>query len=263
VTAVGSFLAATGGGGAAVSLLAAALTLGLRHGFDWDHVAAISDIAASNNPRRGFRFGTAYALGHAAVVLSLGAAAVLAGSRLPTSVDDAMGRVAGVTLLVLAAVVLASVIRDRGQFRAASRWVLLIGHVGSLARRLRRSRVPDNVVRHPHSHGAGDVQYTGKMSFGIGMAHGVGAETPTQLLVFLAASNAGGPGAGLAVLVVFVVGLVLSNSVVTLVAAQGFGLASARPVIQVSFALVTTALSVMLGLSLLFEVDFPLPSLPS
>jgi high-affinity nickel-transport protein len=277
----------------AASLLVAALTLGLRHGFDWDHVAAISDITASNDARRGVRFGTVYALGHAAVVLALGTAAVIAGSRLPPSIDDVMGRVAGVTLLVLAAVVLVAVVRDRGQFRATSRWLLLIGHLRSLARRVRgrgahtvvhahdhvavakyhhdgedhtavssqgtRSRAP--VHGHAHVHHATDAEYTGKMSFAIGMLHGVGAETPTQLLVFLAAANAGGTATGLAVLVVFVTGLLASNTVVTLIGARGFGLASARPAIQVSFALATVAISVILGVSLLLGHDAPLPSL--
>ena len=290
-------IAVTGGQGLAAGLLVAALTLGLRHGFDWDHIAAISDITASNDTRRGFRFGTVYALGHAAVVLALGAAAVLAGSRLPPSIDKVMGRIAGATLLVLAAVVLVAVVRDRGQFRATSRWLLLIGHLRSLARRVRRRSgrrgaetvvhahphvsVPkyhhdgeDNAVMssegtrtsapvhaHAHVHRAGGDEYTSKMSFAIGMLHGVGAETPTQLLVFLAAANAGGTATGLAVLVVFTTGLLVSNTVVTFIGARGFGLASARPAIQVSFALATVAISIILGISLLLGHDAPLPSL--
>jgi high-affinity nickel permease len=286
-------IAVTGGEGLAASLLVAALTLGLRHGFDWDHVAAISDITASSDARRGVRYGTVYALGHAAVVLVLGTAAVLAGSRLPPSIDEVMGRIAGVTLLVLAAVVLVAVVRDRGQFRATSRWLLLVGHLRSVARRVRRrgaatvvhahdhvavpkyhhdgddsvaaasegTRVKAPVHAHAHVHHAGGAEYTGKMSFAIGMLHGLGAETPTQLLVFLAAANAGGTATGLAVLVVFVAGLLVSNTVVTFVSARGFGLASARPAIQISFALATVAISIILGVSLLLGHDVPLPSL--
>jgi high-affinity nickel-transport protein len=240
-------------------------------------------------------FGTVYALGHAAVVLALGTAAVLAGSRLPPSIDALMGRIAGVTLLVLAAVVLVAVVRDRGEFRATSRWLLLIGHLRSLARRVPRTRRGAETVVHAHDHvavpkyhhdgddraamssqgtrtkapvhghahvhHATDAEYTGKMSFAIGMLHGAGAETPTQLLVFLAAANAGGTATGLAVLVVFVTGLLVSNTVVTFIGANGFGLASARPAIQISFALATVAISVLLGISLLLGHDAPLPSL--
>jgi|GEM_PF-3789977 len=54
-------------------LVVAALALGLRHGIDWDHIAAITDITASqDSPRAGVKLGTLYVLGHAAVVLVLG-----------------------------------------------------------------------------------------------------------------------------------------------------------------------------------------------
>jgi high-affinity nickel-transport protein len=287
-----------GGNGVAASVLAAALTLGLRHGLDWDHVAAISDITATTDRQRGIRFGTIYALGHAAVVLVLGTAAVLAGSRLPPSIDSVMGRIAGLTLLALAAVVLISVVRDGRRFRATSRWLLVIGHGRSLVRRLRRLRLRGTALgsvvehshvhvsvpgfhhdgidsatddegartrapmhEHHHVHRAVDAEYSGRMSFGIGMIHGVGAETPTQLLVFLAAANAGGTAIGLTVLVVFVVGLLVSNSLVTVAGARGFGLASARPAVQVSLAVVTTVISIVLGVSLLLGTEAPIPPL--
>lgn len=249
--------------GVVASVLVAALTLGLRHGFDWDHVAAISDITATTDSRRGLRFGTVYALGHAAVVLVLGTTAVIAGSRLPPSIDSIMGRIAGVTLLLLGGVVLISVIRDRGRFRATSRWLMLIRQVRSVVRPRHGHRHghDDHADEHRGHHHQAHDEYTGRMSFGIGMIHGVGAETPTQLLVFLAAANAGGTAMGLAVLVLFVAGLLVSNSVVTVVGSRGFGLATARPAIQVTFAMATTVVSLVLGVSLLLGTEAPLPRL--
>jgi high-affinity nickel permease len=39
--------------------------LGLRHGFDYDHLAAISDITSVQRGwREGMRLGLLYALGH-------------------------------------------------------------------------------------------------------------------------------------------------------------------------------------------------------
>ncbi len=56
-----------------VGLVALGVGLGLRHGIDWDHIAAITDVTSSQPSRlRGFAMGTLYALGHAAVVLTLG-----------------------------------------------------------------------------------------------------------------------------------------------------------------------------------------------
>ena len=48
-------------------------TLGFRHGFDLDHVAAITDISGSQVFRlRAFVLSTLYALGHALTVVALG-----------------------------------------------------------------------------------------------------------------------------------------------------------------------------------------------
>ncbi len=63
------FIGATGLG---IGLIVSSLLLGLRHGVDWDHIAAITDIAATqDSPRRGFALGIVYAFGHGLVVGSL------------------------------------------------------------------------------------------------------------------------------------------------------------------------------------------------
>ena len=84
----------------------AALTtflIGLRHGLDWDHLAAITDLSGSGlDRRRGTALALVYAAGHGATVLALGVLAVAAGTRLPDWIDPVMRRVVGVTLLVLA-----------------------------------------------------------------------------------------------------------------------------------------------------------------
>ena len=55
--------------------LGSCLLLGLRHGFDYDHLAAISDITAVQRSwRSGLRLGMTYALGHAFTVAALGIA---------------------------------------------------------------------------------------------------------------------------------------------------------------------------------------------
>ncbi len=55
--------------------LITALILGLRHGPDIDHVAANSDLSATEGGGlRAFRLSTVYALGHAAVLVAFGVA---------------------------------------------------------------------------------------------------------------------------------------------------------------------------------------------
>src|SRR4051812_26253486 len=85
-------------------LAASAALYGLRHGIDWDHLAAITDITSGQvTPGRSLRVASAYAVGHAVVVFALGVLAVVGAPLLPDGIDAVMGRVVGVTLLLLAA----------------------------------------------------------------------------------------------------------------------------------------------------------------
>ena len=60
-------------GGFGFGLLLASFWFGFRHGIDWDHIAAITDITSSQEERgRAIGFGTLYVVGHALVVLCLG-----------------------------------------------------------------------------------------------------------------------------------------------------------------------------------------------
>src|SRR5512133_69152 len=82
--------------------VASAALLGFRHGFDYDHVAAISDIAgAETDSRRAMKMGLTYALGHAATVAVLGLGVIFFQRSLPPWMDAVMERVTGVTLLAL------------------------------------------------------------------------------------------------------------------------------------------------------------------
>src|SRR5438874_9834906 len=95
-------IAAAAGQGFKFGLLLSAFLFGFRHGIDWDHIAAITDITSSQDSHRtSLLFGTLYALGHATVVFALGVGAIVIGDELPNSVDTVMTRVVGVTLLVL------------------------------------------------------------------------------------------------------------------------------------------------------------------
>src|SRR5207248_6309787 len=100
-----------------------ALWLGFQHGIDWDHIAAITDITSSQEERRqSLLFGTLYALGHALVILVLGALAVLVGEHLPSGIDKIMERIVGVTLLLLGVYLFYSLFRHGRDFRLRSRW---------------------------------------------------------------------------------------------------------------------------------------------
>jgi high-affinity nickel-transport protein len=270
-----------------IGLLVSALGFGLRHGVDWDHIAAIGDITGSQQrPRRAFLLATMYAVGHALVVIVLGGLAIAFSVHLPDGVDAVMERIVGVTLLVLGAYVVYGLARDGRRFRLRSRWMLVF----ALVRRFReksRTRTHRGLVEieheHPveeahfHSHTHARVVATAGArrgavhrhrhiiempadpffagygafgAFGIGLIHGVGAETPTQVLVFATAAGANGTGAGFAVLVAFVVGLLISNTIIAVAATFGFVGATRNPNVYVGISALTAVFSLVLGVLL-------------
>ena len=104
------------------------------------------------------------------------------------------------------------------------------------------------------------MSYGRPTAFGVGMIHGIGAETPTQVLIFLAAAGAGGRGAGIAVLIAFIVGLLVSNSVITLGSAFGFLRASRNFTLYATVAVVTAVFSLVIGTLFLLGKDAVLPA---
>jgi len=272
------------GAGITVGLVVASLLLGLRHGIDWDHIVAITDIAATQDSRRrGMFLGTLYVLGHAVVVVVLGIAAIALGSTIPNWLDAVMGRLVGITLIVLGTAVAITLFQERGDFRARSRWIILfettrrmIGGIGTshshdhaaIAEAHHEdtdpaarggSRIAAPTHRHEHAH-SGDGDYSNASSVGIGALHGIGAETPTQVIVFLAAATAGGIGAGLAVLLAFVVGLVVANSAITMASAFGLAAASKGRRVQLTMGVATAAMSIVIGSLFLLGIDGVLPA---
>jgi High-affinity nickel-transport protein len=275
-----TLVAAVAAKGFRFGLVLTAFGFGFRHGIDWDHIAAITDITGSQTDRRAsVLFGTLYALGHAFVVLMLGVLAIIAGERLPPGVDKVMTRVVGVTLLLLGVYVFASLIRHGRDFRLRSRWMLVFAGVRKSVRWAKtrvRSRngngdretqlvhqmatnMPAASWHHGH-HGrpghhhhaepeADDafMNYNRVTAVGVGMIHGIGAETATQVLVFLAAAGAGGAVAGLIVLAAFIVGLIASNSLITLGSAYGFLRASQNFAVYATVAIVTGLFSLVIG----------------
>ncbi len=290
-------------------LLVAAFWFGFRHGIDWDHIAAITDITSSQEDRRrALLFGTLYALGHALVILTLGLLAIIAGKNLPSGIDQTMTRVVGVTLILLGVYVVVSLIRHGRDFRLRSRWMLIFAGARRAARWARGRMAtrrgdpsagspsgppaergvltmvgtsgPDDEIgetapmwhhghhgRPGHHHHVAPERDDAFMNYGkataffVGMIHGIGAETPTQVLVFLAAAGAGGVLVGVYVLGAFIVGLLSSNSLITVGTAFGFLQASKNFKIYVTVAVLTAAFSLGIGIIFVLGKTTLLPAL--
>ncbi len=81
----------------------------------------------------------------------------------------------------------------------------------------------------------------------IGMVHGVGAETPTQVLVFLAAAHVAGAAAGVGLLALFIAGIFVSNTAIALASTCGYLNAARNFRVYAGVALVNAAFSLVVG----------------
>ena len=303
----------------ALGLITTALVLGIRHGFDWDHLAAITDVTSTTatadaaeldheavhehsaehdlehhhehggtaereahaltagdvqphahdepappvhfltEQQRALLLGSMYALGHAAVVAVLGALALAFGAVLPSWVDDVMGPVVGATLLFLGIWVFVSLYqyaRHGREFRLRSRWMLVFD---SVRYAWRRSQA--RLHGHEHVDPMEMSSYGVRTAFGVGMIHGVGAETGTQVLLIAAIGGASEQGLGVPMLLAFVIGLLVSNSLIVLITATGFIASRARERLYVAVGVVAGLFSLVIGAIFLFDLQGALPPL--
>ncbi len=304
---------------AGIGVLVTGLALGIRHGIDWDHIAAITDItsttaaagvaesahaeqhrsvtgdhhghggpleryahdagpgAATLAPAtRGgttgvarlgreqgeaVKLGTLYALGHGAVVVALGVAAIAFGALLPEWLDPIMGRIVGLTLVVLGLWVLYSVYRyARGgeSFRLRSRWMLLFDGL-----RYSWRRITARLHGHEHVEPLEMSSYGPKTAFGVGMIHGVGAETGTQVLLIAAVGGAASAGLGIPMLLAFVLGLLISNFAIVIMTSVGFVASQTRERIYVVVGLIAGVFSLVLGTVYVIGMDAIVPEMDS
>src|SRR6186997_3144007 len=301
-----------------VGVLLTGLLLGIRHGIDWDHIAAITDItsttaatgmadAAHAEQHRGItghshghggeheirahdagpgaatlapalatrpslvrrhwfsgqadaiRLGTLYALGHGAVVIALGLAAIAFGALLPEWLDPIMGRVVGFTLVALGVWVMYSVYRYARageRFRLRSRWMLVFD-----AMRYGWRRFQARIHGHEHVEPLEMSSYGARTSFGVGMIHGVGAETGTQVLLIAAVGGASSAGLGVPMLFAFVIGLLISNLAIVLLSSVSFVSSQTRERVYVAIGAVAGLFSLFVGTIFLFRLDGTLPDL--
>lgn len=240
-----------------IALLGTGLGLGLRHGIDWDHIAAISDVAGSQKTRRrSMGMGTLYALGHAAVVVVLGLLAIWFGTMFPDWVDGYVEIAVGVTLVLLGVWLIWSMANNHGRLVLRSRWMLLFDLSKSAYRRLRRKPAPSASPA-----GARRREYGSGASVSIGVVHGIGAETGSQALLLAAAAGATSALTGSFLLIAFVVGLIVSNTLIAIASTAGLIGTGRHHTIHTVFGIVVAVFSLVVGSMFLFGSAGNLPAL--
>ena len=206
--------------------------LGLQHGVDWDHVAAISDVTGvQTSAREATHCGLLYALGHAATVGLLGISAIALKHALPASFSSWMQRIVGLTLVVLGGYLLIALANGSNTLSRGQALRAIVSRLCSRSATMLPAR-----------------QYGRKSSLGLGVLHGIGAETPTQLSMLLIAANLGGLGNGILGLTAFAGGMVVSNLVLTAGATGLFAISRGQPVWLKWVAALTAGYSIWIGI---------------
>ncbi|WEK55040.1 MAG: hypothetical protein P0Y55_02870 [Candidatus Cohnella colombiensis] len=216
-----------------IGLLAVTIVLGLRHGIDYDHIAALADITggSTGSKKERMKLSLWYAVGHEAVVFTLGCSILLFAWSVPVWVDDLMGKAVGLTLIFMAILMLIS--RKKGSATYWSRGITAF-------QKLRRSK-------------SEPFTFTRRNVFTIGIIHGIGAETPTQLLLFTTIAGVAATSNGLFAVAAFSFGLLISHALIAIVSIWSHDLArKIRPIFP--FTMYAACLfSFILGVSYLIE----------
>lgn len=240
-----------------LALLTAAV-LGFKHGFDYDHIAAISDITSvEGEPRRAMRMGLLYVLGHAATVAALGSLVISFQTSLPPVIHNWAERLVGLTLVILGIYVLGSMFRGTAKALPKSRILILINAFRWTSWKIRQLFHGKTVERPA----VANWNYTKRSVFFIGVIHGLGAETPSQLLIFLLAANLGGVARGFLGLGMFLAGLLLMNTLMTASAVGIFTMSATRERLMRIATALTATYSLVVGVIFLFGSAAILPPL--
>ena len=124
-----------------------------------------------------------------------------------------------------------------------------------------------NSLRHSHRHThdlhlpeSAGVSYGHGTAAGIGMLHGIGVESPTQIAVFVASTSVGGVGFGLTLLAAWIGGLLGANAGLALLAGAGVFRAERSFAVYATVAVVIGLSSIALGTLYLLGLDI-LPAL--
>ncbi|MFC0270557.1 High-affinity nickel-transporter [Metabacillus herbersteinensis] len=223
-----------------------AVFIGMRHGMDSDHVAAIADMVGSEErKRRQVSLGLMYALGHGLIVLIIGLISILIGLKLPTNAQVFLEGFVGITLLLLGGFILYTVFVQRNEYEYKSRIKIVYEFLANFTPKAKREGIKANLS--PLAFGVIGA-------FLIGIIHGIGVETPTQLAVITNAVGMSNLSAAMIQLFLFVIGLLISTIFITCCLSWGFVKARFRKQLFIILGSITGIYSIGLGVIMLVEL---------
>ena len=249
-----------GGSGAfTVGIGITAYTLGMRHAFDADHIAAIDNTTRKlmAEGKRPMSVGFWFSLGHSSIVfgltflLSIGIRAV-AG---PVGNDNSsLHHVAGWVGTLVSGVFLYAI--------AILNVVVLVGIIKIFRRMRRGSFDEDALEQHLNNRGLMN-RYLGRLTrtvtkpqqmYPIGLLFGLGFDTATEVALLVLAGGAAGAGlpwyAILCLPILFAAGMSLLDTIDGSFMNFAYGWAFSKPVRKIYYNITVTGLSVIVALGI-------------
>ncbi|MDR6506239.1 HoxN/HupN/NixA family nickel/cobalt transporter [Arthrobacter oryzae] len=251
-------LPAASTGAFGVGLGVAAYTLGLRHAFDADHIAAIDNITRKlrGEGKRSMSVGFWFSLGHSSVVFGL-CALLAAGIRsLADRTADGTADLHAFLGLVGTAVsglfLLCIGVLNLAVLRGIIRSVLRMRTDGGVADLAGQSAAPGLLYR---VFGRATRLITRPWQvYGVGLLFGLGFDTATEVSLLILAGGAAASAlpwyAILTLPILFAAGMSLLDSLDGCLMNFAYGWALSRPVRRVYYNIVITALSVAVALGI-------------
>lgn len=225
-----------------------AILFGVRHGMDADHIAAIADmVGAENERKRQVRLGLMYAVGHGLIVLVVGVIAIFIGAQLPEAVLTILEIIVGGTLILLGGIILYTMIQTKNNYEHKSRISMIYQFVVKAYRKL-------NPTDKNHEQKVSPVTIGVLGALIIGIIHGLGVETPTQVTVITTAVGINNLTAAIIHLLLFVMGLLISTTLITLLASWGFMKSRYKKVLFLVLGLITGIYSIGLGAWIIYGI---------
>ncbi|HWR42809.1 hypothetical protein [Sporomusa sp.] len=242
-----------------ISLIGVGFSLGVRHALDWDHIAATTDfLGADSSAKKGVRLSLYYVLGHASINLLLGLLAVFLGQSLPEWVDETMERVVGAVLIGLGLWLILVLIQNRNKPVVVSRGALLVTGAQNLYALIYSKLTGKPAVQKTIGSDIGP-----RSACSIGVIHGIGGETATQILLFTTAAGASSISIGFTVVLAFIAGLFISQALMALLLFQGYAKSVKNPRVYTGLSLATALYSIILGFLFIFGESDTIPSITS
>lgn len=223
-----------------------AIFIGMRHGMDGDHVAAIADMVGSEQrKKRQLTLGVMYALGHGMIVMVIGVLFIYIGLQLPDTTKQILEMLVSFTLIVLGMFIIWTIVQQKKNYEYKSRVRIVIEFFTSMGNKLKSGTT--------HTHFA-PTKLGAIGALIIGILHGIGVESPTQIAIISNAMGLDNITVALLQLTLFVVGLLIATIGITFCLSWGFMKARVKDRLFLLLGSVTGVYSLGLGIFMLVEI---------